>query len=152
MAYKYQIGDFMCKKIAVFLSIFLLSISNIYAINVTLEINDVRIDGGLLYVAIYSNEDDFRNGNSTMHFILAPISNTVIHNIELPAGEYVVSIFQDTNSNGRLDTGIFGIPREPVGITNYSGNGRPGGFQELKVPVNNNARRIIVNMANVRLR
>jgi len=140
----------MWKKLAVFLFIFLLFTLNIYAINVTLEINNVRINGGLLYVAIYSNENDFINGNSTVSFILEPISNTVIHNIELPAGEYVVSMFQDTNSNGRLDTGIFGIPREPVGITNYDGRGRPGGFHELKTPVNNNTRRIIVNMRNVR--
>lgn len=37
---------------------------------------------------------------------------------DLPAGKYAVSFFHDANENGKLDTGIFGIPREGWGCSN----------------------------------
>jgi 4,4'-diapolycopenoate synthase len=37
---------------------------------------------------------------------------------KLPAGRYAVSVYQDLNGNGKLDSGAFGIPNEPVGISN----------------------------------
>jgi uncharacterized protein (DUF2141 family) len=67
----------------------------------------------------------------------------------LPSGEYVVSAFQDKNGDGKLNTGIFGIPTEHVGMTNYNLKGAPGGFKKLKVPINNNSTRLIVNMGKV---
>ena len=36
----------------------------------------------------------------------------------LPYGEYAISAFHDRNGNGRLDTGLFGIPKEPLGTSN----------------------------------
>lgn len=35
-----------------------------------------------------------------------------------PPGEYAVVVFFDQNSNGELDTGMFGIPKEKVGFSN----------------------------------
>jgi len=119
--------------------------------NTTLEINGVIVQGGSVYVAVYSNENDYKAGTPSLSFILDPVNITIAHNLELPDGEYVVSIFQDVNNNERLDSGLFGIPREPVGITNYNGRGIPGGFRKLKVPVNNSSTRITVNMGNIRL-
>ena len=119
--------------------------------NVTLEINGVTVQGGLVYVAVYSNENDYKAENPFIRFILEPVNSTITRGLELPNGEYVVTIFQDVNSNGVLDTNFLGMPREPVGITNYNGRGIPGGFQKLKMPVNNNSTRITVNMGNVRL-
>ena len=36
----------------------------------------------------------------------------------LAPGTYAVSIVYDEDSNGKLNTGIFGIPTEPVGVSN----------------------------------
>jgi uncharacterized protein (DUF2141 family) len=36
----------------------------------------------------------------------------------LPYGEYAVSVYHDRNGNGRLDTGLFHIPKEPIGTSN----------------------------------
>ena len=36
----------------------------------------------------------------------------------LDPGTYAVSIVYDEDSNGKLNTGIFGIPTEPVGVSN----------------------------------
>ncbi len=37
---------------------------------------------------------------------------------ELAPGRYAVSLYLDENGNGRLDSGFFGIPTEPVGVSN----------------------------------
>ena len=42
---------------------------------------------------------------------------------DLPIGQYAVSVYQDRNNNGRLDTGLFGIPIEKYGFSN--GGRRP---------------------------
>ena len=118
--------------------------------NITLEINGVVVQGGLVYVAVYSSENDYKAETPSTRFVLNPTNKRISHNLELPNGEYVVSVFQDVNSNGVLDANIFGIPREPVGITNYNGIGRPGSFQGLKVPVYNNSSGITVNIVNIR--
>ncbi len=36
----------------------------------------------------------------------------------LPPGQFAVSVYLDENGNGKLDAGLFGIPREPVGASN----------------------------------
>ncbi|MCL2800504.1 MAG: DUF2141 domain-containing protein [Treponema sp.] len=125
----------------------------IYADNIqaTIEINGVIVNGGLLYVAVYSNETDYKNKQAFVSFILESNNARLTHSIELPEGEYVVSIFQDTNNDGRLNETNFWIPIEPVGITNYNHRGSPGNFHRLKVPVNNNSKTIIVNMGRVRV-
>ena len=37
---------------------------------------------------------------------------------DLPAGKYAVRIFQDENNNTKMDKGMFGIPKEPWGLSN----------------------------------
>jgi uncharacterized protein (DUF2141 family) len=41
---------------------------------------------------------------------------------ELAPGRYAVSVYLDENDNGRLDSGLFGIPTEPVGVSNNPRN------------------------------
>jgi len=119
-------------------------------INATIEINGVIINGGSVYVAVYSNENDYKAEKPFVKFILNPASGRITHSLELPNGEYVVSVFQDTNSNGDLDTNFFDIPSEPIGKTNYSLRGAPGGFNKLKTPINNNSTKLIVNLGKVK--
>lgn len=37
---------------------------------------------------------------------------------DLATGEYAVSIYYDLDDDGEMDTGLFGIPSEPVGFSN----------------------------------
>jgi len=136
-----------------FVLISLLIFAYLFADNIysTIEINGVIVNGGLVYVAVYSNENDYKAETPSIKFILDPVNITIIHNLELANGEYVVSVFQDKNGDEKLNSGIFGIPTEPVGKTNYNLKGSPGGFNKLKTPINNNSTRLIVNMGKVRL-
>lgn len=38
--------------------------------------------------------------------------------IELPVGEYAISVFQDENLNNKVNTNFFNIPTEKVGVSN----------------------------------
>lgn len=111
-----------------------------------IEINGVTVNGGLVYAAVYNNEKDYKKETRFTGFILAPDNATLTHTLDLPEGEYVVSVYQDANNNQELDTKAFGMPAEPVGFTNYDHKGIPGGFKKLKVPVNRNSTRIIIKM------
>ena len=141
----------MLKK-SLFFCVLIWTAGNAFADNIraSLEINNVAVNRGLVYVAVYSNENDYKNERAYFSFILESTAATLTYSLELPEGEYVVSAFQDTNNNGRLDETIFWIPTEPVGKTNYNHRGAPGNFNRLKVPVNNNQTTITVNMGRVR--
>lgn len=36
----------------------------------------------------------------------------------LPYGEYAIALFQDRNGDGKLNTNLLGIPKEPYGFSN----------------------------------
>jgi len=137
------------KIILVFLISVLFSL-NIFANenNITVEITGVTINGGNVFVQIYSNERDYRRDIPFMKVILESQNAIVSQEVVLPEGEYLVAAFQDTNNNGRLDTNIFGVPREPAGLTKYTG-GIPRGFHSHKVPVNENISKITVHLNNL---
>jgi uncharacterized protein (DUF2141 family) len=141
----------MFKKL-LFLCVALLAAASSFAddIHTTIEINGVIVNGGLIYAAVYSNENDYRAETSSIRFILEPANSTLTIDLELPDGEYVVSVFQDSNNDGKLNTTIFGIPVERVGKTNYNLRGAPGGFNRLKAPINSSSTRLIVNMGRVK--
>jgi uncharacterized protein (DUF2141 family) len=136
---------FLC---SLFLAVVSLFAENIHTI---IEINGVTVNGGLVYVAVYSNENDYKNETAFVQFILQPDNNTLAYFLDLPEGEYVVSVYQDKNGDEKLNSGLFGMPSEPVGKTNYNLKGAPGGFNKSKAPVNNASTRLIVNMGKVRL-
>ncbi len=141
----------MSRKL-LFVCVALLAVESAFADNIhaTIEINGVAVNGGLVYAAVYSNENDYKAETTSIKFILDPVNNKITHNLELPEGEYVVSVFQDINSNEKLDENIFGIPSEPIGKTNYNLRGAPGGFNKLKAPVNKNSTKLIINMGRVK--
>jgi uncharacterized protein (DUF2141 family) len=38
--------------------------------------------------------------------------------LELPLGEYALSVFYDRNGNGEMDTNFIGMPKEPIALSN----------------------------------
>jgi uncharacterized protein (DUF2141 family) len=67
--------------------------------------------------------------------VLMPTMKQVTKDLSLPAGQYVFSIYQDSNGNGKLDTNLIGIPREKFGFSNYDGKSAPGSFNRHKVEI-----------------
>ena len=126
---------------------------SVFAENVHLavEMTGVTINGGSVYVFVFSNEQDYKKDISFTSFIVESTNSKLTHELDLPEGEYLISAYQDSNGNGKLDTGFLGIPKEPVGISNYNGHGTPGGFKKHKVPVNSRMTAITINLGMIKL-
>jgi len=120
-------------------------------INLVVELTGVTVNGGDVHVFVFSNEQDYKKDIRFKSFILESANSVLAYILDLPEGEYLISAFQDTNGNGKTDTGFLGIPKEPIGITNYNGRGAPGGFNKHKVPVNSNTSKISVNLGVIKL-
>ena len=136
------------KTLAVLLIILNFCMQNAFADNtVIIQINNAIINGGKVYVGIYFNETAYRNQRQDMILEIDPTNSIVLTEINLPDGEYVLDAFQDTNNNGVLDFGLLRRPKEPIGLTNYTG-GIPGNFNRHKVSISINNRRAIIPLIN----
>ncbi len=90
---------------------------------------------GKVFVSIQNSKENFKNHISVTSFCIEPAGDTLTYNTNLPPGEYAVCLYQDENSDGKLNTGAFGIPKEPFGFSNYDGKNFPGGFEKHKFAV-----------------
>jgi uncharacterized protein (DUF2141 family) len=133
------------KEFAFLCVLLLMGASALYAdIPAVIEIQDVRVQRGTLYVAVYADEGSYKNDEPCSTFKRDPAGAVVSIELSLPAGDYVVTAFQDTNGNGQLDTGFFGAPKEPAAKSNWNGVGSPGPWRKLKTAVNDNSRKITI--------
>jgi uncharacterized protein (DUF2141 family) len=65
----------------------------------------------------------------------------------VPAGTYAVACFHDENGNGKLDTGLFGIPKEGVCASNgATGTLGPPSFNDAKFDAAGTPRDVSVRM------
>ncbi len=44
--------------------------------------------------------------------------NSVQTTFSVEPGEYAIAVYHDQNGNGKMDTRLFGIPKEPYGFSN----------------------------------
>ena len=95
-------------------------------VTVTVNITNVEVNGGTVHIAIFANAEEFRREIPSYAFQLPARSSTVSLQVTLPAGDYVVSAFQDLFGNGIVTYRRLGLlPNEPVAISNYDGRGIP---------------------------
>jgi uncharacterized protein (DUF2141 family) len=107
----------------VLLFLFAASAGNLFADTLTVRIENAEPGKGHVMIGVFNDErtfpDTYYRGQRTA---VTDRAMTVTFT-GLPAGQYAVSVYQDANDNERLDTNIFGIPKEKYG---FSGNaGRP---------------------------
>jgi uncharacterized protein (DUF2141 family) len=80
-------------------------------------VKNIQVGKGSIVVDIYNSKETFfikpfASGTAK------PCSASVELFFTIPDGEYAVAGYQDLNDNGRLDKGLFNIPREPYGLSN----------------------------------
>lgn len=85
---------------------------------VTVEFNGMKSDKGDLYIALYNSEDSFLKKplKGTIAKVIDKKATVVFKDIAI--GTYAISAFHDANNNKKMDTNFFGIPKEPIGISN----------------------------------
>lgn len=137
------------KRIPLFITILIISVVASAQNTTTLKINGVEKNGGTIYISIFNSESSFKAREAYLSFSLSADSETVFKDLNLPAGQYVFSIYQDGNKNGKLDSNLIGIPKEKFGFTNYDGKSTPGSFNRHKVEINQNKNEVEVTLFKI---
>ena len=136
----------MLKRIL--LVLFILTLTKVYSMDITvnIEIRNIKESSGKTYVAIFNSESSYKEQKAFKSYIVESNNSVVKIEDKLQEGYYLVSVFQDLNNNGELDMNFLGIPKEPIGLSNYKGNGIPGGFDKLKIKLSEDNQNVIIKM------
>ena len=116
-------------------------------VNITVEITNVVVNGGKIYLAIFATSESFKKEVPEIAFELEADKTSLIQEVTLARGEYVVSALQDANGNKVLDYGLFGVPKELVGISNYFGKGFPSkNFDKQKILIDEKTGKVTIGL------
>jgi uncharacterized protein (DUF2141 family) len=119
-----------------------LTTSAVAAADLTLRINHVRSDAGVISVALYDAKDRFLADGAAVRTtdVRAMEGETPVVFNDLPPGEYAAAVFHDENSSGAFDTNFLGLPEEGYGFSNGTRAGfGPPSFDEAAVAVTSEA-------------
>jgi uncharacterized protein (DUF2141 family) len=86
---------------------------------VRVEIATLHSSKGHVLCTLFESEDAYRQLRPAMRVAVDPIQpvTTCIFR-EVAPGAYMISAVHDENDNGRLDKGLFGVPKEGYGVSN----------------------------------
>lgn len=86
---------------------------------IRLEVSGVEAGKGAVRAALYSSKETYMREALASQSATVEQSDTVIIEFEeLTPGEYAITLYYDENDNGKLDTGLFRIPKEKVAFSN----------------------------------
>jgi uncharacterized protein (DUF2141 family) len=84
----------------------------------TINVQNLRQQTGRVCVAVYASGEGFPGGKPK-ELRRVPVKGEQQQiSFTVEPGDYAVAVFQDLNDNGKLDTRLFGIPKEPYGFSN----------------------------------
>ena len=105
---------------AVFLSLFACnSIAEQKPLVLTVQVEGANRDRGQVLVSLFSSSEHYLKvpqSKKSMPIDSEGAAKLVFNNLD--AGRYAVSVIYDENSDGELNTGFLGIPKESVGFSN----------------------------------
>lgn len=88
---------------------------------VELTVTNVKSDVGNLYITVYDSKKAWLKEPVLSTEVLVAgnrVDDTVSTKLDLPAGEYAISVHHDANDNQKMETTFIGLPKEPVGLSN----------------------------------
>ena len=91
------------------------------AANLTVTVGNVQSDAGKLYVAVWQEHNWLRDEPTAEHALVvaeALADGAITMQLELDAGEYAITVYQDVNGNGEMDSNFMRMPKEPYGFSN----------------------------------
>lgn len=101
----------------------------------TIIVDGIEEIKGTLRVAIF-NKEDARLEDYFKRVVVDVESRVEEVIVDLPSGEYSISMYQDENDNKKMETGAYGIPTEKYGFSNNAvGNMGPPTYSDMKISV-----------------
>jgi len=113
---------------------------------ITIEVRQVIKNGGTIHISLSFSEETYKKHKPDRNIQLEPSDTVLKTEITVPTGDCVINVYQDRNGNGKCDNNLLGIPKEPVGITNWNGKGPPGNFDKLKVNITDTTQTIRIDL------
>ncbi len=126
------------------------SISPVLNSTVTVEIHSLRSDAGTVRLSLYSSADGFPSDLSrTLRKATgkAAARKCTIELNDLPPGDYAIAVLHDENDNNKMDTNLFGLPKEGYGASNDAkASFGPPKYEDARCTVNGKAKTIRIKM------
>lgn len=124
-----------------FLLLFTISFFTPFCAQHTLKVtvNNIESTKGNIRIALYKDKNSFlKKPFKTAQGKIENKKTEVIFT-GIPKGIYAVSLYQDENSNRKLDFGMFGIPKEPTASSNNAkGFMGPPKFEDAQFKIEKN--------------
>lgn len=88
----------------------------------TVEISGLKDATGNVYIAVYDSDSTWLSDETVLSKKVA-IAETldgdlVRTELQLPLGQYALSVFYDKDNDGALNTNFIGMPKEPIALSN----------------------------------
>ncbi|WP_370086738.1 DUF2141 domain-containing protein [Ekhidna sp.] len=135
--------------------IFLLSIACFIFLNahsqeeceLIVKVENIKKMKGSLMIAVFDHADHFLSKEIMSEGRLIE-SNSIKFTFKgLGKGIYAVSIYQDENDNGKLDTNLLGIPTEPYAFSNNAtGMFGPPSFEQCQFEILGGSQEINISL------
>ncbi len=115
-------------------------------VNLEVDMQGFKNNSGVVKVGLYNSEGTFLK--TVFKRLKSEIKDkkAMVTFEGLEKGEYAVSIYQDENLNGTMDTNFMGIPTEDyMASNNTKGFMGPPKYENAKFTISNNSK-IIINI------
>ena len=97
------------------------------------SIANVKPNGGPVAVAVFTDEASFRQRPAAAWRLDASAESLRVPLCEVKAEWLAITVFQDSDANGRLDTNLVGLPKEPWGTSGSAGSFGPPTWSTARV-------------------
>ncbi len=126
-------------KIITTITLFICSFVSAQTFNLTVQVSGFKSNVGTVKVGLYNSESTFLKSTCKRMSSAIAKNQAEITFQGIEKGEYAVSLYQDENGNGKLDTNFMGIPKEAYASSNNAkGFMGPPKYQEAKFIVDKN--------------
>lgn len=125
----------------------ILSLSSVQAADLSIEVSGIREAKGNVLVAVYDKAEGWLKKSVAAAKTTAVVGSVTLQVAGIADGEYAVSVCQDINGNGKLDTNFIGIPTEPYGFSNDArGTFGPAKFENAKFKIEKGNKAITIKL------
>ncbi len=126
------------KIVAIIISVMALSSALLSASalagDLKVEVHGITETKGEVMVAVFNQKGQWLKQVYLSKKVAANTNKVAVQFEGLPDGDYAISVIQDLNGNGRLDSNPIGMPTEPYGFSNDAvGNFGPPTFDSAKI-------------------
>lgn len=113
-------------KMTLCIFLFLGVFFNLHGQTVTLTMEGIRLDKGVIAFGVYRNQKQFDEDKPEIKKVFAKKnlkSGKLMVQIQLTPGMYGIALLDDENNDRKMNYNMIGMPKEGFGFSNYNSSG-----------------------------